>query len=119
MDTRWVGFGRASAVAAGTAAVGAQVHLNPTLRWMRHPRVERLGVGIAGALVEIAEGSKVTLEKVQMSWTQRHTGPLAGHATCAIKVTFRPTSRGLKSAAINVNGGGGGLRSVKLSGNGL
>ena len=55
----------------------------------------------------------------QFAFTHACGKSLAGHATCAIKVTFRPTSRGLKSAAINVNGGGGGLRSVKLSGNGL
>ena len=43
---------------------------------------------------------------------------LAGHATCTIQVTFKPTTRGAKSAFLNVNGGGGGLRSVSLSGTG-
>lgn len=43
---------------------------------------------------------------------------LAGHATCTIKVTFHPTSKGAKSAVLNVNGGGGGLRSVALTGTG-
>jgi probable HAF family extracellular repeat protein len=43
---------------------------------------------------------------------------LAGHATCTINVTFRPTSNGAKSAFLKVNGGGGGLRSVTLTGNG-
>ena len=43
---------------------------------------------------------------------------LAGHATCTIQVTFKPATRGVKSAFLNVNGGGGGLRSVSLSGNG-
>jgi probable HAF family extracellular repeat protein len=43
---------------------------------------------------------------------------LAGHATCAIKVTFNPTSTGAKSESLNVNGGGGGLRTVNLTGTG-
>jgi probable HAF family extracellular repeat protein len=43
---------------------------------------------------------------------------LAGHATCAIKVTFKPTTKGAKSATLNVNGGGGGLRTVTLTGAG-
>jgi Abnormal spindle-like microcephaly-assoc'd, ASPM-SPD-2-Hydin len=41
---------------------------------------------------------------------------LAGHATCTIKVTFKPTTKGAKSEFLNVNGGGGGLRSVTLTG---
>jgi len=43
---------------------------------------------------------------------------LAGHAICTIKVTFRPTTKGAKSAFLNVNGGGGGLRTVTLTGTG-
>jgi len=43
---------------------------------------------------------------------------LAGHATCKINVTFKPTSKGAKAATINVNGGGGGLRTVSLTGTG-
>ena len=43
---------------------------------------------------------------------------LAGHATCTIKVTFRPTTKGAKPATLNVNGGGGGLRTVTLTGTG-
>ena len=43
---------------------------------------------------------------------------LAGHAICAIKVTFKPTTKGVKSATLNVNGGGGGLRTVTLAGTG-
>jgi len=41
-----------------------------------------------------------------------------GHATCTIKVTFRPTTRGAKSEVLNVNGRGGGLRTVSLTGTG-
>jgi hypothetical protein len=33
-------------------------------------------------------------------------------------VTFKPTTKGGKSATLDVNGGGGGLRSVKLTGTG-
>jgi probable HAF family extracellular repeat protein len=43
---------------------------------------------------------------------------LTSHATCTIKVTFKPTTKGTKSATLDVNGGGGGLRSVKLTGTG-
>src|SRR5262249_12484374 len=43
---------------------------------------------------------------------------LAGHATCTINVKFKPTTKGAKSATLNVNGGGGGLRSVTLAGTG-
>ncbi len=43
---------------------------------------------------------------------------LAGHATCTIKVTFKPTTKGAKSGFLNVNGGGGGLRTVALTGTG-
>jgi probable HAF family extracellular repeat protein len=44
---------------------------------------------------------------------------LAGHAKCTIAVKFKPGSRGAKAAVLNVNGGGGGLRSVKLTGTGI
>jgi len=43
---------------------------------------------------------------------------LAGNASCTVKVTFKPTSKGVKSATLNVNGGGGGLRVVNLTGTG-
>jgi probable HAF family extracellular repeat protein len=43
---------------------------------------------------------------------------LAGHSTCTITVVFKPTAKGAKSAVLNVNGGGGGLRSVSLKGTG-
>jgi probable HAF family extracellular repeat protein len=43
---------------------------------------------------------------------------LASQATCTIKVTFKPTTKGAKSEVLNVNGGGGGLRSVTLTGTG-
>jgi probable HAF family extracellular repeat protein len=44
---------------------------------------------------------------------------LAGHASCTIKVTFKPTSKGAKAATLSVNGGGGGLRVVTLAGTGV
>ena len=43
---------------------------------------------------------------------------LAGHKTCTIKVTFKPNTKGAKSESLNVNGGGGGLRVVALTGTG-
>jgi probable HAF family extracellular repeat protein len=38
--------------------------------------------------------------------------------SCTIKVTFKPTSKGAKAATLSVNGGGGGLRVVNLTGTG-
>jgi probable HAF family extracellular repeat protein len=55
----------------------------------------------------------------QFSFTHTCGKSLAAHASCAIKITFRPTSKGAKYALLNVNGGGGGLRSVRLTGNGI
>lgn len=43
---------------------------------------------------------------------------LAGQASCTIKVRFKPTGTGAKSAILSVNGGGGGLRTVTLAGSG-
>ena len=54
----------------------------------------------------------------QFTSTNNCAKSLAGHATCTIKVTFKPTTKGAKSALLNVNGGGGGLRSVALTGTG-
>ena len=46
----------------------------------------------------------------QFASTNNCGSSLVGHATCTIKVTFKPTMKGAKSATLNVNGGGGGLR---------
>jgi probable HAF family extracellular repeat protein len=54
----------------------------------------------------------------QFASTNNCGSSLVGHATCTIKVTFRPTTKGAKSATLNVNGGGGGLRTVTLTGTG-
>jgi probable HAF family extracellular repeat protein len=54
----------------------------------------------------------------QFAQTNNCGKSLAGHATCTIKVTFKPTTKGAKSEVLNVNGGGGGLRSVALTGTG-
>jgi len=43
---------------------------------------------------------------------------LVGKGTCTIKVTFKPTTKGAKSATLSVNGGGNGLRVVTLTGTG-
>ncbi len=62
------------------------------------------------ALTGAARGQFVTTNNCGKS--------LAGHATCSIKVSFKPTTKGAKSAFLKVNGGGGGLRSVALTGTG-
>ncbi len=54
----------------------------------------------------------------QFSSTHNCGSSLAGHHSCTVHVTFKPTSKGAKSAQLNVNGGGGGLRSVSLTGTG-
>ncbi len=54
----------------------------------------------------------------QFAQTNNCGKSLAGHGSCTIKVGFKPTTKGAKSAVLNVNGGGGGLRSVALSGTG-
>jgi hypothetical protein len=55
----------------------------------------------------------------QFAFTNGCGKSLAGKATFVSKVTFKPTTKGAKSAFLNVNGGGGGLRSVSLSGTGI
>ena len=55
----------------------------------------------------------------QFASTNNCSSSLVGHATCTIKVTFKPTTKGAKTAVLEVNGGGGGLRSVKLTGTGI
>jgi probable HAF family extracellular repeat protein len=55
----------------------------------------------------------------QFAQTNNCGKSLAGHAICMIKVTFKPTSKGAKSATLSVNGGGGGLRVVNLTGSGI
>ncbi len=54
----------------------------------------------------------------QFASTNNCGSSLVGYATCTIKVTFKPTTKGAKSATLNVNGGGGGLRAVNLTGTG-
>jgi len=54
----------------------------------------------------------------QFALTNNCGSSMVGHATCTIKITFKPTTKGAKSAALNVNGGGGGLRVVNLTGTG-
>src|SRR5207248_1074097 len=54
----------------------------------------------------------------QFAFTDNCGKSLAGKAKCTVKVTFEPTTKSSKSAFLNLNGGGGGLRSVKLTGTG-
>ena len=55
----------------------------------------------------------------QFSFTDNCGTSLAGKSTCTIKVEFNPITKGAKSAVLNVNGGGGGLRAVSLTGTGV
>jgi probable HAF family extracellular repeat protein len=55
----------------------------------------------------------------QFAATNNCGSSLVGHATCTIKVTFKPTTKGAKSASLSVNGGGGGLRVASLAGTGV
>ena len=54
----------------------------------------------------------------QFASTNNCGSSLVGHASCTIKVTFKPTTKGAKSAMLSANGGGGGLRVVVISGTG-
>ena len=54
----------------------------------------------------------------QFAFTNGCGKSLAGKAKCIVKVAFKPTTKGAKSASLNVNGGGGGLRSTSLTGTG-
>ncbi len=54
----------------------------------------------------------------QFAQTNNCGKSLVGHKTCSIKVKFTPTAKGVKSAFLDVNGGGGGLRTVTLTGTG-
>jgi hypothetical protein len=54
----------------------------------------------------------------QFSFTHNCGVSLAANASCTVRVVFKPTTKGAKSATLNVNGGGGGLRAVTLTGTG-
>jgi probable HAF family extracellular repeat protein len=55
----------------------------------------------------------------QFAFTDNCGKSLAGKAACTIKMMFKPTTTGAKSASLRVNGGGGGLRWVSLTGDGV
>jgi probable HAF family extracellular repeat protein len=55
----------------------------------------------------------------QFTFTDNCGKSLAGKATCTIKMVFKPMTKGAKAAVLKVNGGGGGLRSVSLTGTGV
>ncbi len=54
----------------------------------------------------------------QFATTNNCGNSLIGHAACTIKVMFKPTTKGAKSAFLNINGGRGGLLAVTLKGTG-
>jgi hypothetical protein len=53
----------------------------------------------------------------QFTFTDDCGKSLAAYRTCTLEAIFRPTTEGAKTAFLDVNGGGGG-RSVKLTGTG-
>jgi Tol biopolymer transport system component len=55
----------------------------------------------------------------QFARTHNCGSSLAAGAKCTVNVVFKPTSLGAKSASLKVNGGGGGLRTVSLTGTGI
>jgi Abnormal spindle-like microcephaly-assoc'd, ASPM-SPD-2-Hydin len=54
----------------------------------------------------------------QFTFTDNCGKSLAAYRTCTLEAIFSPTTKGAKTAFLDVNGGGGGLRSVKLTGTG-
>ena len=64
-------------------------------------------------------GVSLTGSPGQFSFTHNCGTSLAGGAKCTVNVKFKPTTKGTKSATLNVNGGGGGQRSVALTGTGI
>jgi 6-phosphogluconolactonase len=54
----------------------------------------------------------------QFAFTDDCGKSLAAYATCKLEAIFKPTTEGAKTAFLDVNGGGGGLRSVMLTGMG-
>ena len=70
------------------------------------------------AVVAITSIRRRGADANQFSSTNNCGSSLIGKASCTIKVTFNPTSKGAKSAMLVVNGGGGGLRTVTLTGTG-
>ena len=54
----------------------------------------------------------------QFTFTDDCGKSLAAYRTCTLETIFKPTTEGAKTAFLDVNGGGGGLRSVRLTGAG-
>jgi hypothetical protein len=54
----------------------------------------------------------------QFTFTDDCGKSLAAYRTCTLEAKFKPAKVGEKTAYLDVNGGGGGLRSVKLTGTG-
>ncbi len=54
----------------------------------------------------------------QFARTDNCASSVPPKGSCTIKATFKPTTKGAKMATLSVNGGGGGLRVVNLTGTG-
>ena len=72
----------------------------------------------SGAPAAITSIAFVGTHSGQFSHSHNCPATLPARGSCKISVRFRPASQGVKTAQLNVNGGGGGLRSVVLSGKG-
>jgi hypothetical protein len=68
--------------------------------------------------VAIASIARAGTNANQFASTNNCGKSLARYAHCSIEVTFKPTTKGAKSASLSVNRGGGGPRVVNLSGTG-
>ena len=74
---------------------------------------------VSAAAVPITSVALQGTQASQFARTHNCGSSLAAGASCTINVVFKPTSTGAKTATLNVNGTGGGLRSVALSGTGI
>jgi hypothetical protein len=54
----------------------------------------------------------------QFAFGKDRSKSLAGHATCTLKARFTPSFTGAQIVCLNLTRGGGGLRTVKLTGTG-
>jgi Tol biopolymer transport system component len=74
---------------------------------------------VSSAAVPITSVALQGTNAGQFARTHNCGSSLAAGASCTVAVVFKPTATGTKTATLNVNGSGGGLRSVALSGTGI
>jgi probable HAF family extracellular repeat protein len=74
---------------------------------------------VSSSVVPIASIALAGAAAGQFLSTNTCGSSVVAKGSCTIKVTFKPTSKGAKTATLSVNGSGGGLRVVNLSGTGI